>query len=74
MKNEISGRKFAVIAIISTYCFLIIGAVIMTIMKLMEVTVLLALTSGLGGHVMYIVKAYFDDKDRSLETQPKEVK
>lgn len=66
-----SGRKFAVVAIISTYCAVIIGAVILTIMKIMSIEVLLALTAGLSGHVMYIVKAYFDDKDRSLEAQPK---
>ena len=66
-----SGRKFAVVAIISTYCMVIIGAVILTIMKIMSVEVLLALTAGLSGHVMYIVKAYFDDKDRGLEAQPK---
>ena len=68
---NISGRKFAVVAIISTYCFVIIGAVILSIKKMMSIEVLLALISGLSGHVMYIVKAYFDDKDRSLEAQPK---
>jgi UDP-N-acetylglucosamine enolpyruvyl transferase len=61
-----SGRKFAVVSIILTYCFTIVGSVILTIMKLMDVPVLIALIAGLSGHVMYIVKAYFDDKDRTV--------
>jgi len=65
--KEISGRKFAAVALVSTYCFVIVGSVILTIIKVMSVEVMLALISGLGGLVMYVVKAYFDDKDRSLE-------
>ena len=62
--KEISGRKFATVALISTYCVVIIGSVILTMMKLMGIEVMLALISGLGGLVMYVVKAYFDDKVR----------
>jgi hypothetical protein len=65
--KEISGRKFSAIALISTYCFVIIGSVILTICKIMSIEVMLALISGLGTTVMYVIKAYFDDKDRSKE-------
>ena len=71
---ELSGRKFATIAIISTYCITVVGSLILTIMGKMSVEVYLATTGTLGAVVMYITKAYFDDKDRSLEAQPKEVK
>lgn len=64
---KISGRKFATIAIISTYCVSIIGSLILTIMKRMELPILLGVMSGLGTLAMYIVKAYFDDKDRKKE-------
>ena len=65
--KEISGRKYAAIAIITTYCLVILGSLLLSIMKLMSLDTFLALVSGLGGIVMYITKAYFDDKDRSLE-------
>ena len=68
MKGELSGRKFATVSLISTYCFVIIGSVILTIYKTMSVEVMLALISGLSGLIMYVVKAYFDDKDRNKET------
>ena len=61
-----SGRKFAVITIISTYCFIMIGSLVLTIMKIMELTTFLATIGSLSGVVMYIMKAYFDDKDRNI--------
>lgn len=69
MKGELSGRKYLVIATISTYCIAIIGTLILTIAKMCSVDVFLATFSGLGTLVMYITKAYFDDKDRSTQTQ-----
>lgn len=73
MKGEISGRKFATVAIVSTYCIVVVGSVILTISKLMSVETFLATVSGLGSIVMYILKAYFDDKERKLDngTPPK---
>jgi len=65
---EMSGRKFSTVAIVSTYCVTILGALALTTMKIMTVEVFIAMLSGFGGVVMYIVKAYFDDKDRSLQT------
>lgn len=65
-----SGRKFATVAIISTYCLVIVASIILTIIKIMTLTEFLALISGLGTITMYIIKAYFDDKDRSLEINP----
>jgi len=65
--KEISGRKYITMATVSTYCFVIVGSVVMVVMKLMSVETFLALNVGLGSVVMYITKAYFDDKDRSLE-------
>jgi uncharacterized membrane protein (UPF0136 family) len=65
--GKVSGRKYATVAIISTYCLVIIGSLVLTIMRIMELPVFLATVSGLGTLVMYITKAYFDDKDRSLE-------
>jgi len=62
--KEFSARKFMVVAIISTYCFVIIGCLILTLSKIMELPVFLALISGLGTTTMYIIKAYFDDKKR----------
>jgi hypothetical protein len=69
MKVNMSGRKFATIAIISTYCLTIIGSIILTIIKIMDLPTLLALISGLGTITMYIIKAYFDDKDRSKKEE-----
>ena len=66
---EISGRKFATVSIISTYCITIVGSLILTMLKQMELAVFLALISGLGTITMYIIKAYFDDKERGLTTQ-----
>ena len=66
---KISGRKFATIMLISTYCFVIIGSVVLSVMKMMSIEVLLALISGLGGIVMYVIKAYFDDKDRGSKDE-----
>lgn len=65
--KEMSGRKFATVAMISTYCIVIIGSLALALLKLISVETFLALLSGLGSLVMYITKAYFDDKDRSLE-------
>jgi len=62
--NSFSGRKYIVICSVSTYCAVIVGTLVLTIMKLTSVEVFLATISGLGGLVMYIVKAYFDDKER----------
>jgi len=70
--KEISGRKFAAIAIVSTYCFTIIGSLILTIMRIMEIALFIATISGLGTITIYIIKAYFDDKERSLEVKPNE--
>ncbi len=67
--NEISGRKFATIAVVLTFCLINIGALVLTIMKLMNVTTYLAATGTLGTITLYIVKAYFDDKDRHLEAK-----
>ena len=70
--GSFSGRKFAVIALVSTYCFVIVGSVILTMMKIMSVDVLVALIAGLAGMVMYIVKAYYDDKERLSPVPAKE--
>ena len=64
---EFSGRKFVTVAIVLTYCLVIVASIVLTVMKLMELQVFLALISGLGTLTIYIVKAYFDDKDRKLE-------
>ena len=66
-KKEFSGRKFITVAIISTYCFVIIMSVIFTLLKIMSIDIFLALLSGFGGLAMYIVKAYYDDKARPQE-------
>ena len=64
---EFSGRKYIVICAVSTYCIAIIGTMILAIMKLTSVEVFLATLTGIGSLVMYIVKAYFDDKDRTIQ-------
>ena len=66
--GEISGRKFATIAIVATYCIVVVGSLVLTILKIMDIAVFLASISGLGTITLYIVKAYFDDKDRLLST------
>lgn len=72
--KEFSGRKFITVAIISTYCLEIVASIIFVLLGKMTIEVFLALQAGFGSLAMYIVKAYYDDKNRSLETQPKEVK
>ena len=55
-----SGRKFMTVAFSSTYCLVIVGSLILACMKLMTVSVLLALFSGFTPLVMYIVKSYYN--------------
>lgn len=66
--SQFSGRKFVTVAIVLTYCSVIVASIALTLLKLMEIQVFLALISGLGTLTIYITKAYFDDKDRKLET------
>lgn len=68
---QFSGRKFVTVALVSTYCLVIILALILTLFSIMKIDVLLALISGLSGHVIYVVKAYYDDKDRTLTSTTK---
>jgi hypothetical protein len=77
--GKLSGRKYATVAIITTYCLVILGSLVLTIMRIMDLPVFLATITGLGGLVMYITKAYFDDKERptaektfTLTEKPKE--
>ena len=77
--KSMSGRKFAAVMIISTYCVVIIGSLALTIMEIMDLSVFVATISGLGTIVMYVMKAYFDDKERptvektfTLTEKPKE--
>jgi len=65
IKKEISGRKFATIAVISTFCLIQVGSLILTVAGKMSIEVYLASTGSLGTITLYIVKAYFDDKDRT---------
>jgi len=65
IKKQFSGRKFITVAVISTYCLVIIASLILTFLKIMSIEVFLALQGGFGGMAMYIVKAYYDDKDRT---------
>ena len=65
IKKEISGRKFATIAVISTFCLIQLGSLILTVAGKMSIEVYLASTGSLGTITLYIVKAYFDDKDRT---------
>ena len=67
VRREISGRKFATISVISTFCIVQLASVILTISGKMSIEVYLASTGSLGTITLYIVKAYFDDKDRKLE-------
>lgn len=66
-KPEFSGRKFITVAVISTYCLVIIMSIALTLIKIMSIDVFLALLSGFSGLAMYIVKAYYDDKARPQE-------
>lgn len=63
---NISGRKYVVIACVSTYCLAIIGALALVILGKMQVETFIGMFAGLGSIVLYVAKAYFDDKDRSL--------
>ena len=67
VKKEISGRKYATIAVITTFCLIQVASMILTIIGKMSVEVYLASTGSLGTITLYIVKAYFDDKDRGLQ-------
>lgn len=66
MTPTFSGRKYIVVCSVSTYCFVIVVLGVMAIIGKASVEVFLAAFSGLGGLVMYITKAYFDDKERNL--------
>jgi len=66
---NISGRKFSAIVIVSTYCLMAVGSLVLAIMKIMELSTFLAMISGLGSITMYIIKAYFDDKDRPKDKE-----
>lgn len=64
-----SGRKFVTVAITLTYCCVMVASAILAVIKIMGLETFLALISGLGSIVMYIIKAYFDDKERKLPTE-----
>ena len=61
---KISGRKYATMVIVSTYCVMAVGSLALAALKIMSLNTFLAMVSGLGSITMYIIKAYFDDKTR----------
>ena len=72
--KEISGRKYATIAVITTFCSIQVGSLVLTILGKMSVEVYLASTASLSTITLYIVKAYFDDKNRSININAAEAK
>ena len=70
---EMSGRKYIVVASVSTYCLVIVLLGVLAVVGKCPLDVFLASFSGLGSLVMYFAKAYFDDKDRpTTQNQPTE--
>jgi Na+-driven multidrug efflux pump len=67
--KEISGRKFMVVAFTSTYCVVIVGLVILSIIGKVSVETLLAAFAGFATMVALQNEWYFKREDR--ETQPK---
>lgn len=61
-----SGRKFMSIAFTVTYCLCILGSLILTVIKVLDVKVFLALLTGFAPMVLHINNAYFS-RDRTKE-------
>lgn len=62
--KPISARKIIAVTVVSTYCAIMLGTVILTIMKLLSVPVFLGIFSGFSTLVLAISNAYFQRKDR----------
>ena len=58
-----SARKIIVISLVGTYCSVIIGSLVLTIMKMINVAVFLGFFSGLSTLVLAVSNSYFN-KDR----------
>lgn len=54
-----SGKFYVTVCLITTYCVVLIGCVVLAVLKMMDVAVLLALLSGFGTLVGMVVEGYF---------------
>lgn len=65
--GQISGRKYMVVTLTTTYCMSILGSLLCVILKRIEFQVFLALFTGLGTIVLMINEWYFKREDRKQE-------
>ena len=64
-----SIRSITTLQIISTYCLIVIGMVVMAIMKIIDVPVFLAFLAGFTSTVGTVITFYYTSKKRPEETE-----
>jgi len=67
MNKMTSGRYFATVAIISTYCLVVLGSLYLVIKGKLEVQAFLGMIVGFGQLAQFICQAYFGREDRNPE-------
>lgn len=67
--KELSGRKFILMTIISTYCIILVGLMVAMLKKVIEPTVFLGTLVGFAALASQICDWYFRREDRE---KPKE--
>ena len=68
----LSGRFFATVAVVGTYCIVMVGSVYMAISKILSVEAFLGLMSGFSLLTREICDSYFKRSDRAIEQPKKE--
>jgi len=64
-----SGRYFCTLAIVSTYCLVILGTIVLAIQRVINVEVFLGLFTGFSTLAGTIVTGYFNRTDRKENGQ-----
>ena len=59
-----SGRYFATVVVISTYCIVILCSLLLVIKDKIEVQTFLGMMTGFGGLAQFICQSYFGRDDR----------
>jgi len=65
LSKSFSGRWFATVALVSTYCLSFIGVIVLVGMKILSPDFLMGYLTGLGTLVLKIVSDYFEREDRN---------
>lgn len=67
MQKIFSGRYFSTVTIVTTYCFLMIGALWLVMVERIAVEVFLGMFAAFAAQSRDIVRSYFERTDRQGE-------